>query len=54
MKNNSELKLNENIEKILMSLYENKFGVEYNMIKNKFIKKDSKAGNVANSACNIL
>ena len=53
-KNNSELKLNETIEKILMSLYENKFGVEYNMIKNKFIKKDSKAGNVANSACNIL
>lgn len=53
-KNNSELKLNETIEKILMSLYENKFGVEYNMIKNKFIKKDSKAGNVANSVCNIL
>jgi hypothetical protein len=53
-KNNSELKMNEAIEKILLSVYENKFGVEYNMIKNKFIKKGSKAGNDANSLCNII
>ena len=51
---NKDIKISEAIEKILISTYENKFGVEFNMFKNKFIKKGSKSNNDANSVCNII
>ena len=51
---NKDIKISEAIEKILISTYENKFGVEFNMFKNKFIKKGSKTNNDANSVCNII
>ena len=49
-----DLKMSEAIEKILISIYENKFGIEFDMFKNKFLKKGSKAINDANSKCNIV
>ena len=51
---NKDIKISEAIEKILISTYENKFGVEFNIFKNKFIKKGSKSINDANSVCNII
>jgi hypothetical protein len=51
---NGDIKLTEALEKIFISIYENKFGVEFNIFKNKFIKKDLRGNNDANSNCNIV
>jgi len=49
-----ELKMSEAIEKLLITIYESKFGVEFNVFKNKFVKKGSKNNMDANSNCNII
>lgn len=51
---NREIKMSEAIEKVLISIYENKFGVEFNIFKNKFVKKGSRENNNSNSNCNIV
>ena len=49
-----ELKMSEAIEKLLITIYESKFGVEFNVFKNKFVKKGSRNNMDSNSNCNII